>query len=327
MTIKKITIEKRAGETASDKLIPSYKEELKPDLDMKFLLKASSIFLRTALVNLHRKLPERPTELGGKRKVLDLNVFVMETWLSVTSKKDLNPKSYGIMEAFSKYITRIDDLLDTDTHPSIFYWNTKYKTDAYAREVISIFVERVLDMKKENFLTRYQVKEIIKSTAQYRRNSCIAIESYELLKDPKLSEILKIKEETTGGMGAILAKILCISENVEDKKQEAITHAFSNSFMATQVADDMHDIKEDIINNTPNIAVVILKKYPEEYNALIQHKSTSASSYKKLAPKTYSELMEICNQYLSFIPTTPESIRLLNAIPQLFHKLTALTSR
>ncbi len=297
------------------------------DLRLKDFARATGVFIRTPIRKSLGTLPERPQELGGRRKVFDLNVFVLESWRSVTGRKKFYAKSYEAMEAFSRYITRIDDILDTDIHPSINDWNISYRTDDSARKAISIFVNRVLEMEREKLLTPQETRQIFKAAGSYRRESRRVLEHFESLQNPQIDEILKTKERTTGGMGAVMVEIISVAERIPSEQQKLIAKAFSNSFMATQIADDMHDIHDDIRNKVPNIAVAVLQKYAEEFDALIENKSTDISSYKRLAPRAYSELMEIGQSYISRIPVTPESMGVLRAIPQLFYKIVQLTSR
>jgi hypothetical protein len=303
------------------------KQAGREDLNLRHFASAGKVFIQTPLRKLLRTLPERPVDLGGERNAFDLNVFVLESWLSATKRKTFNPESYEAMEAFSKYITRIDDILDTFNHPPITDWNSTYRTDIIARKNISIFVHRVCEMGKKDILTPEQVKNIFNVASDYRRRARTALGRFESLQDPQINEILKVKEETTGGMGAVMIEILSTAESISASQQKILAKAFSDSFMATQIADDMHDIHEDMQKRVPNIAVSVLRKYPNEFDSLVQSGTTTINAYKELAPKSYTELMQIGQDYTLRIPQTPESIRVLEAIPKIFYKIAQLTSR
>lgn len=297
------------------------------DLRLVRFANAIEVFVRTPMRKLLRTLPERPSELGGDRKTFDLNVFVLESWRSATGRKTFNPKSFRAMESFSQYICSIDDILDTANHPSITNQFKEYRLDEKARRRISAFVRYVKEMRKEALLTDQEAKNIFRSAGSYRWQALAALVRFEKLQEPEIGEILKVKEETTGGMGAIIVEIISTAEKIPAEQKKLLTKAFSDSFMASQIADDMHDIHEDIEMKVPNIAVAVLQKYPLEFHALIDSEITSIASYRKLAPKSYAELMQIGQNYLSQIPSTPKNMQVLDAIPRIFCKLTQLTSR
>lgn len=295
------------------------------DLDFRRFVEATGVFVRTPIRNLLRTLPPRPAELGGKRKVFDLDVFVLESWRSATGKKDFNVRSYQAMEAFSRYITRIDDIIDTANHPSISNNWKAYRTDQTARKIVSIFVRGVAQMREDWLITLEQERGIFKAAGNFRRKARTALMHFEGLQKPAINEILKVKEETTGGMAAIMVDILSVCERIPVAQRKILAGAFSNAFMATQIADDIHDINDDIQRKVPNIAVAVLQENLEEFNNL--KGTTTINSFRRLAPKSYAKMMQIGQEYLSKIPRTPKNIQVLDAIPRLFYKLVQLTSR
>ncbi len=308
--------------------IPAEKQALgQGDLRFWRFVSASEVFLRTPMRKLLRTIPPISPKLETERSTFDLNVFVLESWRSVTGIKGFNAKSYLAMEALSKYIVRIDDILDTVNHPSVTKWNNSYRADKTARKRISGFVGSVLEMGKDSFLTPKQVREIFKVVGDYRRRFRPALELFEKLEKPGIGQILKVKEETTGGMGATMVEILNICERIPVEQKKIVAGAFSDSFMAAQIADDIYDIHDDIRNGVANIAVAVLQKNPEEFSKLLRAKSTTIRSCRKLAPKSYTEIMQIGESYLLRIPRKPERMQVLDAIPRLFYKLVQLTSR
>ena len=288
---------------------------------------ALSICLRTSANKILKQVPERPMELGGKRRIFDLNILVFESLRTVLNKRHCKPESYTEMEAFSKYITRIDDIMDGPKHPKISEHDEIYKIDSNAMKIVSFFVRYTKSMVDKGIVTQEQAREIFKATIQYRKQAREAIKKFETLTNPNLEEVLEIKNITTGGMGAILADIFCISEGVIENQRKMIRKAFSNAFMATQIADDINDLKIDNDNEVPNIAVTLIRqRYNDESNVL-NVKKISIKTFKKLAPKSYSDLMQIGNNYISQIPNEPYGFGVLKAIPSIFYKVITLTSR
>lgn len=291
------------------------------------LAKATRIFLRTPIRTILRALPPLPDEFGGKRKVFDLNVFIFESWLSASGKKSFLAEGYSAMEAFSKYVTRIDDMLDSSGHPQIGNWNRSYKKDRMARKAISIFVGKVSEMRENGIITKEQAEKIFKDASDYRKVCRSALMHFESMENPSISEILRVKEETTGNLGSVMVRITSTIEKMPVERERQLAGAFSNSFMATQVADDMLDVADDLKQRVPNIAVAVLKNYPDEFASISGTGSPSINSYKRFAPKSYVEMMKIAQHYVSLIPDEPESMQVLKAIPKLFFKAAQLTSR
>ncbi len=288
---------------------------------------ALAICLRTSTNNILKQVPERPVELGGKRRVFDLNVFVFESLRTILNKREYKQESYTAMETFSKYITRIDDIMDVPKHPKMSEWNTSYKIDPKAMRIVSLFVKHTKSMVNERIITQEQAKEIFKAVEQYRKQARKAVKDFEELTNPNIKEILSIKHITTGGMGAILADVFCMCEGISENQRKIIREAFSNAFMATQIADDINDLKNDIDNGVPNIAAALIRQCHNDEIDVLNVEKMSIKTFRKLAPKSYSDLMQIGDNYISRIPNKPYGLGVLKAVPSIFYKLINLTSR
>ena len=288
---------------------------------------ALSICLRTSANKILKQVPERPIELGGERRAFDLNVLVFESLRTILNKREYEQESYTAMETFSKYITRIDDIMDGPKHPKISEWNTQYRTDQKAMKIVSLFVRHIKSMANQNIITQEQASEIFKATIQYRKQARQAIKNFEENTNPNFQEILSIKNITTGGMGAILADIFCMCEGVAENQRKTIREAFSNAFMATQIADDIKDLKNDNDNGVPNIATALIRQRYNDEIGVLNIEDMDIKTFRKLAPKSYSDLMLIGNDYISMIPNTPYGLGVLKAMPSIFYKVIKLTSR
>lgn len=208
------------------------------------------------------------------------------------NRRGVSDSSFQSMEALSDYIVRIDDLLDQVQHPSVLGRRTEYRTDPAARFAISQFVNSV----KQKPLSRSE-------------------------------KLLKMKEDTSGAMGSILAAVLNSLERVPVLKRKELEDAFANAFMATQVADDVIDLKQDFKNRVPNLALAVLAKFPSEQKRALSTNSIRFSWFKKNCPKTYQELFGICQHYLAKIPTSSLGFAALATIPQIFWRIVELTRR
>ncbi len=288
---------------------------------------AMGVFLRTSTSGIVRSVPERPKELGGRRGIFDLNIFVFESLRTVLDMDGYSPNSYIAMETFSKYITRIDDIMDSVKHPRMSEWNSSYKKDPNAKQIISMFVKHIKSMEKGAIINKNQATELFNAVHSYRKRARIAIERFENLNNPDITDILLIKRITTGGMGAIMADIVCICESVPESKRNIITGAFSDAFMATQIADDINDLNDDIKNNVPNIAAAIIQQIHIDESSVLEMEKMDIKTFRRRAPKSYNDLMRLGGEYISLIPKEPFGLGVLRAIPVVFYNIISLTSR
>lgn len=300
----------------------------RPKVPTRQLVKAAGVFAKTPLHTVFKnRIPARSEVMGGPRRKFDLNVFVLESWKAASGRKKVNPNSFLAMETFSKYITRVDDLLDRVDHESFVTNPGSYRRDSLARARISGFVQGVHAMHQSGQLTKVQRNQIYRLAGNYRRLVFPALAKFEKIQKPTITDSIEYKEKTTGGMGAVLVDILGVAEKISLAERERLATAFSNSFMSTQIADDIKDIHEDRRNKVGNLAIVFLEKNPHEYDKVMELKDINIKNFRKAAPVSYDALMHLSAHYLREIPVTPKSIQVMQAIPTLFFKLLHLTSR
>ena len=284
-------------------------------------IQAVGIFARTPFVGAKRSLP-KPLS-GVKRKIFSLNVFMAEAWKVSAKRKELPVQSFLTMELGSDYVCRIDDILDQAIRPSVETEQLKYKKDIVARKMISRFVGQV----KKLPLTKQERNAIIRLVADFRKNAIAALVKFEKNPNPTKQDILMVKENTTGSMAVVGISVLNICERIPKKEARELEEAFSNLFMAAQIADDIFDLRIDRQNRVPNLALVVLKEHPQELNKALKRQKITMLWFRRSCPASYKELMHLCEGYISKIPKTTIGLQILATIPRIFWKIIALTSR
>lgn len=215
-------------------------------------------FMKTPL---HKLKPSFPEKLSGwKRKTFDLNTFVLEAWKATTQRRKASRESFLAMDAFSDYISRMDDLLDRVIKPSTVTERVQYKKDVEARKIISLFVSKVKALE----VTPEEKKQIFKLAGTFRQEAWNALAAFEKNPNPSMNDVIRLKEATTGSMGKVLVAILNAAERIPEKDRPGLEAAFVKSFMATQIADDIFDIKVDKENKIANLALIALQVHPKE---------------------------------------------------------------
>ncbi len=271
--------------------------------------KAAMAFINIPLMTLLRTFPERPEELGGKRRLFDGNLLLLQSWLVASGRKTVNQKSFELMETFSKYVSRVDDLLDSRDRPTAKELHAITMTDGSTRKIYAMFVDRVTDMRDLGLLTPQQSGQIFSIVDEFKHVAFMAIERFEKIRSPKVEDVLEFKEVTTGGDVMAITEMLNIAENIPADRRETIRNAGTCFSMAAQLVDDMLDIKKDIRDNASNIAVAVLQRHPNELDAVTRSKSVSMNAYRRLAPEAYRELMGIYRRYMDMVPNVSDNAR------------------
>lgn len=221
------------------------------------------------------------------------------------------------------YINRIDDLLDQLNHPSVVTNRLTYKKDPVARQHVSDFVRGV----RISELSNEQKREMYRLAGNFRRTAWNELASFEKKPNPGFDDIIRMKERTTGGMGRLLVSMFNTAEKVPISQRERIEKAFSDAFMATQVPDDIYDVREDYLNRVPNLAIAALRPNPAEFEWAIRQSKMTISQFQRNCPEAYHKLRTLFHEYLSRLPTQNTGERAFQAIPALFWKIARLTKR
>ncbi len=272
----------------------------------------------TARMRKHPPLSGKP-----RSKIFSKSAFLFEVWKAASERSKIKKESFLATEALNDYVLAVDDLIDRMDHPDLKRDYLAYKKYLPARKSISGFVRQVKKMP----LTREEKREIYKTTGKYRREAFSTLQEFYTKPKPTLKEILEMKEKTTGGMGTAFVSVLNILERVPKEKRSAVEKAFSEVFMAAQVADDMCDIHSDYAQRVPNIAIGVLQKHPQEFGAAMKMQRVSFNAFKQACPNTFKELIEIYNHYTARIPQNSQSTHLMTTFSNLFLKLLTLTAR
>ncbi len=281
--------------------------------------RAGLLFLRTPLA---RSFLPKPLS-GVKRRPFSLSVFAAESWKVAAERKRLNPKSFLAMEAASEYIFRIDDILDQAEGPDILTERLEYKKDSVARERISQFVSQVKSLP----LTKPEREEIFHLVQEFRRSMLSALTEFEKSPKPTTQDIIKMKEGTTGNMGRVGISVLNVCERIPKEKRKELEDAFSNSFMAGQIVDDIVDMELDHKNEVPNIALEVLKEHPIELEKALKRRKISIRWLRKNCPKSYNQLKNLFESYIHRIPKTTVGLQTLATMPRMLWKFPSFTSR
>ena len=279
------------------------------------------IFAKTPFAGAKRRLPQPLS--GVKRKIFSLNVFIAEAWKAAAMRKKLSVPNFLAMEAGSDYICRMDDILDQAMRPSVVSERSKYKKDIVATKIISRFVSQVKGLP----LTRREKQQIFRLAGDFRRKAFASLAKFEKIPNPTKQDIIMIKENTTGGMARVGISILNVCERIPEKQRRELEDAFSNFFMATQIADDIFDVRIDQQNRVPNLALVVLKEHPQELRKTLKRQKITMWWFRRSCPVSHKELMGLCESYISKIPKTTVGLQTLATIPTIFWKIVSLTSR
>ena len=275
-------------------------------LGVRAHVRAAMVYARLPFVT--RKLPKPVFE--QKRSRFDAEAYFLEIWKLASGRKKIENNSFLAMDAFSTYIRKVDDLLDVVGHPDFSTNKLFYKKDPFARKTISGFVRMI----KEAKLLPEEKRDIFRATIAYRKKVTAVVERFERAQNPSFDDVRLMREQTTGEMGRVLAKIMNMAEHYRFGKAQQVENSFFNFFMGLQVMDDMADIQEDVQNHTVNLALPILKKYPTELERILHQPKSGVTVFRKNCPRAYGELMALGQEYLERLPTDKSGERALVAL-------------
>ncbi|MBU2099742.1 hypothetical protein KKG83_03440 [Candidatus Micrarchaeota archaeon] len=283
-------------------------------------------YFRAVLLPFKTALSSRryPKPLSGtKRRLFSINAFVAEVWKYAAGRKRLNPDSFLAAEAFSKHVCRIDDILDQVNTVGSVTEIPKWKRDDKARAHISDFVHRVKEMP----LTTAEKKQVFRIAGEFRREANKSLIKFKKNSNPTKKDVISLKEKTTGSSGKALVSLLNVCERIPRKQAIELEEAFSNIFMAAQVADDILDLREDQRARTPNLALEFLKDNPLELKSAMKKSKMNMLWFKRNCKISYAQLIRLCNSYISKVPQTTVGFQTLATLPKLFLKLLFLPTR
>jgi len=268
----------------------------------------------------------RNPPLSGKKRspFLSKNALFIELWRTATphAPRRIGKKEFLTIEAFNDYIMVIDDTLDKLGHPDIDKDYLKYKTIPGAKKRISGFVKSVKGLD----LTKEEKARMLKAAGEFRRTAFHTLRKFYAGNIHNLDNIIKMKEETSGETGRMTVRLLNITGRVPQEESHRVEDACTAAFMATQIADDIYDLREDMESGTPNIAFGILQSHPQELKHVMAMGRPSLKLLKEVCPQSTKQIMELYNGYLGKIPTTGD-IQSIIIFPIIFMKLLSLTRR
>ncbi|VVC00417.1 Uncharacterised protein [uncultured archaeon] len=252
---------------------------------------------------------------------LSKNAFFIELWRTVTPAARIGKKEFLVVEAFNDYVVAIDDILDQLVHPDPQKEYLAYKMNPDARKSVGDFVRAV----KGTVLTKEEKRQLFKVVGDYRRKAFHVLQEF-YADTPRLDKIIRMKEETSGEWGCAAVKLLDILGQVPRENRRSVEEAFANSFMATQIADDLFDLVEDTSRKTPSIAVGIFMGHPDELRNALSMEKPSMHLFKKLCPKSIAKIMDLYRGYLGKIPLS-DNLQIIRIFPRLFINFLSLTKR
>lgn len=229
-------------------------------------------------------------------------MVVIHSWAKL-AKKPIPVQAALSVEALGEYVGRLDDLIDQLRAPALSN-KLHYRSNRIVRKHISDFVHGI---KTDSRLSTAQRREIFTLAGNFRRNSWKTLERYEN-KALNLTEMLKMKEATSGEYGKLFSAILNVSARVPESQRAKIEEAFANMAMAVQVYDDLTDFHIDRRQGVPNILMGALQENPRELLLALSRQTLRPLWLRKNCPNTYRRIQEILGQYISRLPaeTLPE---------------------
>lgn len=223
------------------------------------------------------------------------------------------------VEALGEYIGRLDDLID-QLHAPALSNKLPYRSNPIVRRHISGFVRGI---KGDPSLSPAQRREIFTLVGNFRRDSWKTLERYEK-KTLNLSEMLKMKEATSGGYGRLFSAILNISARVPKSQRAKLEEAFTNMAMAVQVYDDLTDFHLDRRQGTPNILMGALQENPKELSLALARQTLRPLWLRRNCPQAYRRVREILEQYVSRLPSETLPEQAFQAFPRVLWYLAQL---
>lgn len=219
------------------------------------------------------------------------------------------PELSLIPELFTRYIIRIDSIIDTKGGGQYLEENLH----ATKRECADILRELLLLIWDGKTPLPPKIKrDVCKKIWAFRHNNLIVSRSTQHEPNLDFGHLLFYKDNTAGDLSRVWVDLLCDVYEVESCRENS-KQIFGFSAMAIQVIDDILDSSLDYHNEVHNIFVHLLKQVPGELNIACRRFEQLPSDYldwawaNKHLPTTSNKAVNLIASYITDIGNISEN--------------------
>jgi hypothetical protein len=304
--------------------------------DLPFLLLAGPAIFRQTYASLRtfqRNLVERTwpslAEIYPRPMMwfYAYNLFFWSRYCNVLSTVLNQPDRCLPAEIYLRYICQIDTFLDSFNSRTLAdHLLPAVEENPKIQAVKTELYRRLNSLSEED-----QNGEVIPGLINiYLDHNLLATRRWMAFEKMTPEEIRAFKETTTGELYTTWSQILGYLYRIPEDLAANAARIVCLYGMATQVVDDITDVKQDDMVSSPNILLAIAEGNPGEYEQLISHIRKMERKYihwpwlKKNVPRSYAQATEWIRSYAGEIRVITRQKPLSDELLALITKMIAV---